>query len=298
MRERGQPEAREVRAPELEHPRAQLEEPCVHADVAQVDEREEESPRGRARKAGRGGDLAQRQRPALAVERADDGEPRWRDWTKSASRSVDSTDTAVRGLMPSPVSVRSTARTAASSSGGRRGRGRERLRGAELPSRRRPHLLERHARMDVGEHELARPRVAERADRGHVPPSNYLLMSACRESETAKEYGRNGVFTYFLLGALGGDVSGLTYRIAPRPGQREHPPRLASSDLPLHPANAATGGGRPPSRLRRRLGGRADSVRSHAAGQQLGPLAGHRRGGRRNGGHGAGPLPARRHGSR
>ena len=114
--ERGQLEAREVRAPELEDARAELEEPRVHPDVAEVDEREQEPPGGRAGEAGGGGDLAQRQRPALAVEGADDCEP--------PLERLDEIGLAVgrlrghRGARAHAVPgfVRSTSRTAASSS--------------------------------------------------------------------------------------------------------------------------------------------------------------------------------------
>jgi hypothetical protein len=59
-----------------------------------------------------------------------------------------------------------------------------------------------------------RARVTSDGSSGSLMPAprNYLLMSACRESETAKEYGTNGVFTHFLLEVLNGDVSSLTYR--------------------------------------------------------------------------------------
>ncbi len=40
-------------------------------------------------------------------------------------------------------------------------------------------------------------------------PMNYVLLTACRERETAKEHRRNGVFTYFLLRLLEKDLSRL-----------------------------------------------------------------------------------------
>jgi hypothetical protein len=43
-------------------------------------------------------------------------------------------------------------------------------------------------------------------------PKNYILMTGCRERETAKEYRSNGAFTFFMLEHLKGDLSGLTYR--------------------------------------------------------------------------------------
>jgi hypothetical protein len=43
-------------------------------------------------------------------------------------------------------------------------------------------------------------------------PEGYVLLTACREQETAKEYGSNGVFTYYLLELLGKGTAGLTYR--------------------------------------------------------------------------------------
>ena len=43
-------------------------------------------------------------------------------------------------------------------------------------------------------------------------PRNYILMTGCRERETAKEYRSNGAFTFFMLEHLKGDFTGLTYR--------------------------------------------------------------------------------------
>ena len=43
-------------------------------------------------------------------------------------------------------------------------------------------------------------------------PKNYVLMTACRERETAKEYETNGVFTFFMLEHLKTGLAGLTYR--------------------------------------------------------------------------------------
>lgn len=43
-------------------------------------------------------------------------------------------------------------------------------------------------------------------------PKNYVLLTACREQETAKEYGSNGVFTHFFLKLLQNDPANLTYR--------------------------------------------------------------------------------------
>jgi len=45
------------------------------------------------------------------------------------------------------------------------------------------------------------------------PPKNYVLLTACRENETAKEYDSNGVFTYFMLEHFNkSGIAGLTYR--------------------------------------------------------------------------------------
>lgn len=43
-------------------------------------------------------------------------------------------------------------------------------------------------------------------------PQGYVLMTACREQETAKEHSGNGVFTHFLCKVLNGGVADLTYR--------------------------------------------------------------------------------------
>jgi hypothetical protein len=43
-------------------------------------------------------------------------------------------------------------------------------------------------------------------------PKNYVLLTACRERETAKEYKGNGLFTYYLLDLLGKGFANLTYR--------------------------------------------------------------------------------------
>ena len=43
-------------------------------------------------------------------------------------------------------------------------------------------------------------------------PKNYILITACRERETAKEYGSNGVFTFFMLEHLTNGLTGLTFR--------------------------------------------------------------------------------------
>jgi len=43
-------------------------------------------------------------------------------------------------------------------------------------------------------------------------PKNYVLLTACREQETAKEYHSNGVFTYYFLQLLQKGITGLTYR--------------------------------------------------------------------------------------
>jgi hypothetical protein len=42
-------------------------------------------------------------------------------------------------------------------------------------------------------------------------PANYVLLSACRERETAKEYQQHGVFSHFFLKLLEKDFSALTY---------------------------------------------------------------------------------------
>jgi hypothetical protein len=47
----------------------------VEVHVAELDEREQEAPRRRAGQARRARDLAERELAALAVERADDGQP-------------------------------------------------------------------------------------------------------------------------------------------------------------------------------------------------------------------------------
>ena len=45
------------------------------------------------------------------------------------------------------------------------------------------------------------------------PPENYVLLTACRENETAKEYKANGVFTHFFLEhADKPEIAQLTYR--------------------------------------------------------------------------------------
>jgi hypothetical protein len=43
-------------------------------------------------------------------------------------------------------------------------------------------------------------------------PKNYILMTGCRERETAKEFQSNGAFTFFMLEHLKRDFTGLTYR--------------------------------------------------------------------------------------
>jgi hypothetical protein len=43
-------------------------------------------------------------------------------------------------------------------------------------------------------------------------PRNYVLMTGCRERETAKEFQGNGAFTFFMLDHLKGDFSALSYR--------------------------------------------------------------------------------------
>ncbi len=43
-------------------------------------------------------------------------------------------------------------------------------------------------------------------------PKDYILMTACRERETAKEYESNGVFTFFMLEHLKNGLAGLTFR--------------------------------------------------------------------------------------
>ena len=62
------------------------------------------------------------------------------------------------------------------------------------------------------------------------PPKEYVLSTACRENETAKEYGNNGVFTHFMLDHFIRDgIDGLTYRaIRDRVGDSIR--RLASSN--------------------------------------------------------------------
>src|SRR6185295_14128640 len=71
----GQAEAREVGEPELEDPWAQREATAVEVHVAELDERQQEAPRRRAREARPTGDLAQPELAVLAVERADDRQP-------------------------------------------------------------------------------------------------------------------------------------------------------------------------------------------------------------------------------
>jgi hypothetical protein len=43
-------------------------------------------------------------------------------------------------------------------------------------------------------------------------PRNYILMTGCRERETAKEFQGNGAFTIFMLEHLKRDFTGLSYR--------------------------------------------------------------------------------------
>ena len=74
-RDLGQRQRRQVRPPELEHARAQAEEPAVDAHVAELDERQDEAAGRRAREAGRLRDVAQGERRVLRVERADHCEP-------------------------------------------------------------------------------------------------------------------------------------------------------------------------------------------------------------------------------
>ena len=73
-RDLGQAERRQVRPPELEHARAQPEQAAVGAHVAELHERQHEAASCRAREAGDLGDVAQRERRVLGVERADDRE--------------------------------------------------------------------------------------------------------------------------------------------------------------------------------------------------------------------------------
>jgi hypothetical protein len=69
LRER---QARQVREAELEDARAQGEPRPVEAHVAELHEREEEAPCGRAGETGLARDLAERELAVLAVEGADD----------------------------------------------------------------------------------------------------------------------------------------------------------------------------------------------------------------------------------
>ena len=68
-----------------------------------------------------------------------------------------------------------------------------------------------------------------------VPPlANYVLLTACRENETAKEYmGKtNGVFTYFMLECADKEgIEKLTYRdIQDRVGGSRPPSAALSQD--------------------------------------------------------------------
>src|SRR5262249_26827560 len=54
---------------------------------------------------------------------------------------------------------------------------------------------------------------AEGASGSLLPaPKGYVLLTGCRESETAKEYRNQGVFTWFLLDVLNSGMAGLSYR--------------------------------------------------------------------------------------
>ena len=75
QRDLRQGEAGEVRAAELEYLGAEPELAAVDADVAEVDEREEEAAGGGAREAGRAGHAAERRRRVVGVEGADHGQP-------------------------------------------------------------------------------------------------------------------------------------------------------------------------------------------------------------------------------
>ena len=68
----GQAQARQVRVAELEHARREREVLAVAAHVAEVDQREQEAPRGRAREVRAAGDVGERQLRVVGAERADD----------------------------------------------------------------------------------------------------------------------------------------------------------------------------------------------------------------------------------
>ena len=68
----GQAQARQVRVAELEHARGQREVLAVAAHVAEVDQREQEAARGRAREVRAAGDVGERQLRVVGAEGADD----------------------------------------------------------------------------------------------------------------------------------------------------------------------------------------------------------------------------------
>ena len=70
----GQAQARQVRVAELEHARGEREVLAVAAHVAEVDQREQEAARGRAREVRAAGDVGERQLRVVGAERADDRE--------------------------------------------------------------------------------------------------------------------------------------------------------------------------------------------------------------------------------
>jgi hypothetical protein len=71
----GQAQAREVRVAEVEHARSEREQAAVGADVAEVDEREQETAGGSARKPGAAGDVGERQFRVVGAEGPDDRQP-------------------------------------------------------------------------------------------------------------------------------------------------------------------------------------------------------------------------------
>ena len=74
QRDLGEPQARQVGAAELEDLGAEPELAAVDADVAEVDEGEQEAAGGGAGEAGRAGHVAERQRRVVGVEGADHGQ--------------------------------------------------------------------------------------------------------------------------------------------------------------------------------------------------------------------------------
>ena len=68
QRELRQRQARQIGTAQLEEARTEAKEATFDSDVAEIDEGEQEAPRGTPRKSGRAGDLAERQRAVRLVE--------------------------------------------------------------------------------------------------------------------------------------------------------------------------------------------------------------------------------------